>query len=214
MNDPIDLLQIKIEKAKAQLPEDTRNAIDAVDWKAVIFEMREKKGYSFEQLGDLEIETELVLCGLLSPGEYSKELEKRLELPKSEVNDLVKEMNSLVFAKIKENLIKIIEGKKVSIDKPIPEEVPDTKEEIENNTKILSSAGIEIIPTIPTSEPTLPREEPKKPEETPPPPIFAQKLSGDVKTDVVETEHSLKNLTTAPISYPPKADPYRLSPDE
>ena len=211
MSDPIDLLQIKIEKAKTELPEDTRNAINAVDWKAVVLGMREKRGYSFEQLDNLEIETELVLCGLLNPENYSKEVEKRLGLQKTEVNDLVKEMNNLVFAKIKENLIKIIEnparnagsttdanGKKAF--------TPDTKEELENNAKILSSAGIEILPA-----PGADGEKPKLPT---PPPILAQKLSGYVKNDVVETEHSLKNLTTAPTSYPPKADPYRLSPNE
>src|SRR3989339_153420 len=105
MDNIADLLQIKIEKAKAELPEDTQNAINAVDWKAVIFSMREKRGYSFEQLGDLEIETELLLCGLLGPENYSKELEKRMRLSKAEVNDLVREMNDRVFAKIKENLI-------------------------------------------------------------------------------------------------------------
>ncbi len=206
MNDTKDLLQIKIEKAKAGLPEDTQNAINAVDWKSVVLGMREKKGYSFEQLEDLEIETELVLCGLIIPENYSKEIEKRLKLQKSEVNDLVKEMNDRVFVKIKENLIKIIENKKVSVEKQGPEEIPETKEEAENNAKILSSAGIEIIPTSPINEP-------KKTELPTPPPILAQKLSGYVKNEVVETEHSLKNLTSA-ASYPPKADPYRLSPDE
>lgn len=82
MDNIIDLLQIKIEQAKAQLPEDTQNAISAVDWKAVILGMRGKRGYSFEQLGDLEIETELLLCGLLNPENYSKELEKECGSPR------------------------------------------------------------------------------------------------------------------------------------
>ena len=80
MENTTDLLQIKIEKAKAQLSDDTLNAINAVDWKAVILSIRETKGYSFEQLGDLETETELLLCGLLSPENYSKELENRMHL--------------------------------------------------------------------------------------------------------------------------------------
>jgi hypothetical protein len=46
--------------------------------------------------------------------------------------------------------------------------------------------------------------------------ILAQKLSGTVATPTVKTEHSLDNITktTTPAHYPPKADPYRLSPDE
>ncbi|MFA6177761.1 MAG: hypothetical protein WC694_02610 [Candidatus Paceibacterota bacterium] len=125
MEETTDLLQTKIEKAKAELPKETRTAIDSIDFKAVILEMRKTKGYTFEQLGDLETETELLLCGLLSPENYSKELGNRMHLSKTEVNELVKEMNNKVFTKIKENLIKATEG--------------------ENDMEILNSAGIEII---------------------------------------------------------------------
>ncbi len=53
-------------------------------------------------------------------------------------------------------------------------------------------------------------------------PILAQKLSGTFQNKVQETDHSLNNISKAPTpeapkaptSYPPKADPYRLSPDE
>src|SRR5688572_14075573 len=109
----IDLLKIKIEKAKSQLSEDTLNAISAVDWKAVILGMRTTKGYSFEQLETLEIETELVLCGLVNPADYPRELEKRMQISRAEVNELVNDMNTLVFAKIKGELIKNAERKKI-----------------------------------------------------------------------------------------------------
>ncbi|MFH1201102.1 MAG: hypothetical protein V1484_02110 [bacterium] len=190
MDNIIDLLQIKIEQAKAQLPEDTQNAISAVDWKAVILGMRGKRGYSFEQLGDLEIETELLLCGLLNPENYSKELEKRMRLSKTEVNDLVKEMNSLVFTKIKENLIKNIERKKI-----FAEQTPVN----------------EIIPASPASGS-------EKLESMPPPPILAQKLSDSFQVPIVKTEHTLENITKSPntdsgIVKSPGIDPYRETPD-
>jgi len=191
IDNSIDLLQIKIDEAKAQLPEETRNAINAVDFKAVILEMRKTKGYTFEQLGDLETETELLLCGLVSPENYSKELENRMHLSKIEVNELIKEMNDHVFAKIKENLVKENEGK--------------IKEK--NDTQILNSAGIEIIP--------------EKLELTTPTPILAQKLSGSFQVPIVKTEHSLENITKINIPTPPdikKAnkptiDPYREIPE-
>lgn len=188
----IDLLQIKIEKAKAELPEDTQNAINAVDWKAVIFGLREKKGYSFEQLGDLEIETELLLCGLLGPENYSKELEKRMRLSKAEVNDLIKEMNDLVFKKIKENLIKITERKKTFKEQPP-----------ESSAKIIPT---EIVP--------------EKPTPTSQPPILAQKLSDSFHVPIIKTEHTLENITKANIPTPPSPtankptiDPYREIPE-
>ena len=105
-NDPLDLLQIKIDKARGELPPETRAAIDAVDWKATILQMREKKGYTFEQLGDLELETELLLAGLVSAEDYPKELEKRMKIPKTQVDALVSDMNELVLKKIREEFIK------------------------------------------------------------------------------------------------------------
>lgn len=196
-----DLLQIKIDKAKMELPIETQNAINAVDYNAVILEMRKTKGYTFEQLGDLETETELLLCGLVSPENYSKELENRMHLTKNEVNELIKEMNDRVFAKIKENLVKNMEGKKM------PDSVTNNTEEEKINTKILNSAGIEIINE-------------NKTEPTPKPPIFVQKLSGNVKNEVVATEHSLENITKASIPVPqnvtsskPAVDPYREIPE-
>jgi hypothetical protein len=209
-NDTTDLLQIKIDEAKAQLPEETRNAINAVDYKAVILEMRKTKGYTFEQLGDLETETELLLCGLVSPEDYSKEIGNRLHLVKTEVNELVKEMNDRVFSKIKENLVKDLEGK-----------------EKETDTQILNSAGIEILPPLDkgrTEEGSLDSDPlPTSPllrgrSETPP--ILTQKLSGYVKNDIVTTEHSLENITRATPSTPPSTpaskpsiDPYREIPE-
>lgn len=149
MEDIVDLLQIKIEKAKSGLSEDTLNAINAVDWRAAILGLRGKGGYSFEQLGDLELETELVLCGLLNPADYPKELESRMKLPKAKVNELVQEMNNLVFSKIKEELIKSTERKKIF-----------AKSE-KTDKAILNSAGIEIItkPDLTLPELNSPLEE-------------------------------------------------------
>lgn len=163
IDDTIDLLQVKIEKAKSELSPDTTSAISAVDWQAAILGLREKKGYSFEQLSDLELETELFLCGLLNPADYPKELEKRMQISKAEANDLANEMNNLVFKKIKEELIKITERKKTSDNKTIvepPRETftapisnllhnntnPTEANENRNEVDILKRAGIEIMP--------------------------------------------------------------------
>ena len=183
---PIDLLQIKIEKAKAALPADTISAISTVDWKAAILGLRGKHGYSFEQLGDLELETELLLCGLLTPEDYPKELENRMKISSAQANELVNEMNDLVFKKIREELIKNIERKKVFAGK-----IEEKKE-----------AGEKTHP------------------------ILMQKFSDSFKLPMKETEHTLNNISKTnevknPVpqspsasSYPPKGDPYRLSPDE
>ncbi|MEI8174507.1 MAG: hypothetical protein WCG28_00990 [bacterium] len=241
MDDIVDLLRIKIEKAKRELPLETINAISAVDWKMAILELRTKKGYTFEQIGDLELETELLLCGLTNIEKYQQELENRLKISKVAANELVNEMNNLVFKKIREELVKIIERKKVFT------EIKEEKQK-ENNA-ILSSAGINIIPDIPLApyaqlmqaeklelenrdnllekienpEPVHPiiNLENSEVDSTPnmANPILAQKLSGTVQIATVKTEHSLQNLSssvkesTTTTKNISKIDPYREMPE-
>lgn len=237
MNDTADLLQIKIEEAKRKLPLETINAINAVDWKAAILGLRTKKGYTFEQLGDLELETELLLAGLTNTANYPKELEKRMEISKSAVDELVKEMNNLVFKKIREELIKNTERKK-AFQKDIPSLLD--KEEGANNAQVLKSAGIEIIEnkeTLPvleklelttTEKPVENREDILQKIEKPElittkeevHPILMQKLSGSFQIPTIKTDHTLQNLSSgdkesiittknAPNAVP-KVDPYRM----
>ncbi len=207
MDNTIDLLQIKIEKAKSELAPETQNAINSVDWKNVILAMRETKGYTFEQLGSLELETELLLAGLLKSEEYPRELESRMGINKSQVSELVNEMNEEVFTKIKEELIKITDRKKLFEKSSSRETEPIVKSEMEK-------LGIKIIPEIEKIEkPILPQKmEPEKKEVS----ILAQKLAGPVQSPSTKTEHSLDNLTktSAPQAYTKNNDPYRLTPEE
>ncbi|HEV7424017.1 MAG TPA: hypothetical protein VGO21_02385, partial [Candidatus Paceibacterota bacterium] len=234
MDDTINSLEIKIETAKRKLPLETVNAIDAIDWKAAIINMRNKYGYSFEQLGDLELETELLLCGLVSPESYPKILETRLKISRTAASELVSEMNELVFKKIREELIKNTERKKVFADKTIGGG---------NDIQVLDKAGIQIISNSPNSDLNKPasnilstadrdaertietREDMlgkiEKPEfvtkvEKEIHPLLAEKLSGTLQqVPTVKTDHSLDNITkpAGASSYPPKTDPYRLAPD-
>ena len=192
-NDPIDFLQVKIEKAKAELPEATRKAIDAVNWREFILGLRAKRGYSFEQLGDLELETELLLSGLLSPADYPKELEKRMRLPRAQANALVNEMNEQVFVKVREELIKNSERGKT----PSPQE----------------SLG---------HSPEASGEEPRPAKGGVGEGLLAQKLSNSFQIGAVKTEYSLNNIskaanivdTTGAKSKIPNVDPYRIAPGE
>jgi len=223
MDNTADLLRIKIEKAKRELSEETLNAIASVDWKIPILEMRLKKGYTFEQLGDLETETELLLCGLVSAENYPKELEKRLKISRTSANELVNEMNNLVFKKIREELVKNIEKKKAFIE--------SGQSEIKNvpkaESQILEKAGIKIIPTTPVGRPgeleleagtkiVENREDILKKIEKPEAvhPILVQKLSSSMQVPMAKTEHSLNNLTPSNTPKPaPKIDPYREIPE-
>ncbi len=207
--EPVDSLQIRIEKAKRELPLETVNAINAIDWRAAILGLRGKYGYTFEQLGDLELETELLLCGLVSSENYPRELERRMGVSRAAADELVNEMNNLVFKKIRGELIKNTERKKIfakSIHLLLEKEgagggnssittspkinsgTPPLEggEEMRppsTDTSILNKAGIEIVPELIAK----PVEEVH--------PIVAQKLSASVQVPIVKTEHTLDNIT-------------------
>ena len=232
MNDQVDLLQIKIEKAKEELSEDTLKAIAAVPWQAAILKLREEKGYSFEQLGDLELETELLLYGLTRPEDYPRELENSMGISGAQANELVAEMNKTVFSRIKEELIKNIERKKALAgggNTPLPaQEVPPKLDMVKDmpglgknaniaGIEFLNGKGVEKKPIIAKLE--LPNKDIVHQ-------VLAQKLSAPMQIPSVKTEHAPENITKTgiptkplaeaqktPATYPKNADPYRLPPE-
>lgn len=228
-NDTVDLLQIKIEKAKRELPLETINAINAVDWRGAISKLQTKTKYNLEQLSDLELETELVLCGLVSPKDYPSELEKSMGISKAAVSELVDEMNNSVFKKIREKLIENTERKKTfqKTNTSMAEEKVNTV----NDTHVLDSAGIKITEskeTLPDLErleliggrPAENREsllqKIEKPENIHT--ILSQKLSTPVQAPKVKTEYSLPNIQSSQPSQngaspQNKVDPYREIPE-
>ena len=200
MDETKDSLQIKIDRVRIELSAEILRVIDAVDWKKVILEMRESKGYTFEQLGDLEIATELLLCGLITPVEYPEELEKKMGVSKSEVQTLVNEMNDKVFAKIREELIKTSGRTEI---KPL-----------ENETKEVSHEDREELLQHIEQPELIAGGKPKEFVH----PMIVQKMSEPVQAPGVKTEHTPENIskpapTPATVAYPPKKDPYREIPE-
>lgn len=197
-------MQIKIDEARLRLPEVTRQAIDAVDWRGAIMQIRNREGYDFIQLGDLEMETELVLCGLANPEEYPRRIEKALRLTHEAAQKLVADMNERVFKKIKEEMIKIAENQKVASEETPPQPAASA-EPVESREEILQKI-----------ESPLPAEAH---------PLLAEKLSGPMQMPSSKTIHSLDNLTkpgavdkgkpaqksAVPQKY--NVDPYREAPE-
>lgn len=104
-----ETLESQIVKARELLSEDSRRAIDAVNWKQILLGMSKK--YNVEQQETLETETSLLLCGITSTINFPKELETRMMLPKNEVALLLVEMDKLIFKKMEEELKKILTEK-------------------------------------------------------------------------------------------------------
>ena len=231
MLDEKDALQVKIDRARLQLPEDARAAIDAVDWRGAIMQIRNNEGYDFIQLAELETETELLLCGLANPEDYPRQIEKGMGISREATQKLVEEMNEKVFKKIKEEMIKIAESKKLSAEKAAPHPVTVTDKPANEE---LARAGIQITGVsangngnpraLESREEILERiEKPALPPASfEPHPLLAEKLSKPMQIPSSKTVHSLDNLTKPAVPAPPKAaptapkkyevDPYRETP--
>ena len=106
MENLINELKVKIEKARKELPTESVEAIDSINWKTIVSGMSEK--YNSDQLENLTTETELLLCGLLSPEQYQKELELRMRISKNESTSLLGEMDKLIFKKMQNELERIL----------------------------------------------------------------------------------------------------------
>ena len=235
----IDALQIRIEKAKADLPQETVQAINTVDWRQALLDIKNKKGFSIEKLEDLELETELMLCGLSNPSNYEKEIRERMSLSPTEAKDIVNEMNDKVFKKIRDAFAKIMEEKNSKIENEI--KVSETKEDV----SVLKQAGIEVIDSQEIQNDFVNKEEKEEnvgdldranmlnevenPEliKKTAPTMAMQKLSSSFNIPTTKTEYSLDNMTkegdkkTTPTIVPvqkstpqvknvPKIDPYRM----
>jgi hypothetical protein len=75
-----------------------------------------EKKYSQEQLEVLEMETELLLCGISDTESYPKELGEGMHLSKEEVSLLITEINKLIFQKIKDDLEKRVSMKEKTLE--------------------------------------------------------------------------------------------------
>jgi len=121
----IETFDIKIAKAREEMSPESRAAIDAVSWRLILSGINKK--YTPDQLENLEIETELLLCGLITTEDYPKELEARMRLHKAEVGMLIDEIDKLIFKKIQEELEKRLVQKEKDGPTKVNRFVPDPR---------------------------------------------------------------------------------------
>lgn len=188
----IDLLEIKISEARSALSKESREAIDNVNWKLTIQEMN--KRYSPEQLENLETETELLLCGILNPEDYPKELETRMRITKEESELIINEMDRLVFKKIQEELEKRINNKEEIPLPPYAKVITNDQLSINNEEKIPVAPEIPKPTEIATENISIPIDTTDTPKN-----IIEDKLKGPTASDQTVSDYSTPKIN----------DPYR-----
>ena len=195
MDDTIDTLQIKISEARKLLPEITIRAEDAVAWKAIILNIKEEEKYTIEQIGDLETETELLLCGLVTPEDYPKELQNRMQITKEQTDVLLEKMNEMIFKKIQAEMIKIQEAENEP-DVPPPPYVNMPKPPVVATPAptITPKPVAEAIPpaTLPMTTPT--------PVVTPTQPITQSGILGSAGIEMINEPMVQTKVEAQPVS--------------
>ena len=204
----------EIQKKFESLPEDLKWAIMAANVDDNIIEISQTNGLNVEQMGQLSLETHMVMFGFTPLDKFEESIRNSLKLGDEKTRRLVTAINEKILKEIRGKMVESFGAEKKpegsikinTVDSSVPKKVTitsETEEENKKNTQVLNDAGIEIVPEkleLPTTKET--------------PSIITQKLSGFMQNTVVKTEHTIDNMTkSTPTSYPPKADPYRINPE-
>ena len=189
----------EIQKKFESLPEDLKWAIMAANVDEKITQIGKDNNLTVEQMGQLSLETHMVMFGFTHPDKFEASVKASLQLPDEKNKTIVNKINETILKDIREKLMSLY-----------------GKQEEKNNDEILNKAGIEINKEEPIStsdglatgvgKPDN-RDEMIKKVEDPEliakeiqnkkimQSISAQKLSGSFQIPNTKTEYSLNNMS-------------------
>ncbi len=205
------------------LPEDLQNVIKSSDYQTTLFEIAKKNKWTYEQLGDLEIETTMVLLGMTNPNDYALELANQLGKKPAEVTSIVAEIKTRVFDPIRNSLMKLYTEEEAAAPVPSPIQPitgvvppqPKAPQTSDSDKAVLEKSGI----TIEETKPVAPAASEKRGDllsgiENPP--KSAPKILNQVPapTAVPKAPYATGNMVASKLSstvaIPPKATDYSI----
>ena len=200
------------------LPEDLQKAVFSPDTADTILAVGKKAGIAIDKIGELADETGLVMLGLTPPGEFIKNLARRLNVDPEKAKSIAEEINQQIFQPVRESLKKVHGLGAPPTEKPSAIQASGApKAELR---KPLPTRDI-VPPELKTPElppPAPPETTPKTPSTTSPPkrdamlipPIFAKNIPS-VEKDALEAdlEKKLSEARPPQNNYQKSADPYR-----
>lgn len=99
--------QEETQKRFKQLPESLREAIFSAEITETLIAIGKKYGLGLDKVGDLSTETNLVMLGVTHPNQYISSLQQTLGIERDVARNIAQEVNTQVFAKIREELRKL-----------------------------------------------------------------------------------------------------------
>lgn len=94
----------EIQQKFKELPQDLREAIVSVDTADIIQAIAKKHKLAIDKMGELANEVGLLLLGITHPKNFIHHLERRLETNPETTRSITEEVNTQIFAKIRESL--------------------------------------------------------------------------------------------------------------
>ncbi len=137
------------------LPTELQTVILSSDYQMKLFEIAKKHKLTYEKLGQLELETTMVLLGMTPPDEYKADISDQLNLKGAELDELVGEINQDVFSPIREKLMGIYTKEEVELgEKFAREKTVATQEETPLTRQSAPIPGINksAVPTRDTNQ--------------------------------------------------------------
>lgn len=182
----------EIQKKFEGLPEDLRWAIMAANVDEKITEMGRTYGLNVEQMGQLSLETHMVMFGFTHPDKFEESVKASMQLPDEKNKAIINEINEKILKDIREKLMSLYqkEGEKKNEEIMSGAGIEITKEE-EKKENVLNLNRDDMIKKV--EEPELIAKEAQN--EKILRSISAQKLSGSFQMPNVKTDYSLNNMS-------------------
>ncbi len=89
------------------LPTELQQVILSSDYQMKLFEIAKKHKLTYEKLGQLELETTMVILGMTPPDEYKAEVAEQMQIAGADLDNVVMEINDQVFQPIRDKLMGI-----------------------------------------------------------------------------------------------------------
>ena len=212
----MDISIEEIQKKFDSLSEDMKWVIMGANVDEKITEMGKKFNLTVPQIGQLSLETNMVMLGFTHPDKFEESLKASMGLPADKVHEIVNEINERIFKEIREDLMALYsrEDKTEKIPTTLKENALDKSEEFEIRE--------EILRTIESPEPVknpvaqnnnnpasinIKTDQPRKTEEEMRS-MLAKKLSGSFQMPKATSIYSSNNMARGGVE-PSKKDPYR-----
>lgn len=166
MDSQVSAVESEIRTRFSLLPTEIQETIQSSDYQMKLFEIAKKHKLTYEKLGQIELETTMVLLGMTPPDEFKFDINEQLKLSPADLDSVVLDINEQIFKPIRDKLMRlysekeVLEGEKYAKEVTNPNQVRETKASVSPTTAVNPSLDLsKFTPTpgitsgnIPTTE--------------------------------------------------------------